>query len=868
MTFLRQLPLRGYRLGVLALIAWLVHWQIGWLESRRPSPFSLETARRHFPGATAIRLTDPVRGLNTVFNAAREPLGALLATSPETDDIVGYSGPNNLLVALNPDGAVKTVELLRSGDTPEHVEKVLRDPDFLHSFIGWRPSEDAPPKVEGVAGATLTSFAMAESLQRRLAGAASSLRFPEPVTVAEVAALITNTVRLEADGRRLRALDLQGHPIGYAVRTSPEADNVAGYRGPTELLVALSPDGRTVTALKIRRSYDTASYIDRILEDESYLNSFVGRTVDALATLDFRAEKIEGVSGATETSFAIAEGLKRRFQNIDNSSPKTAAAAMRRRDWALMGVIAGGLIMAFTSLRGHRWMRLTWQAVLIGYVGLASGDLLSLALFGSWATHGITLQAAPGLVFLAAAAFFVPWASRRQLYCHQLCPHGAAQQWMGALGHRLLKLRRAGGAAAKAPAAQWIRWLERLPVLLLAVALVALVLGIPLRLSALEPFDAWVWKAAGWMSIAIALAGLGAAFFVPQAYCRFGCPTGALLRFVRSSGSADRWGSRDWAALGFLGLALAGIGATRQREDRIPTAEPVAFHGPTMGTTWTVKLRGTVPDHAALKRVIADTFEAAEKLTSHWRTNTPVALFNRSTSTNAAAVAPELIQLIRWSEEISRQSDGAFDITVGPLVRLWGFGPAPRRTQPPAEAEINAIADRIGWRKIQTDAAGLRKLHPQTELDLSAIVPGWAVDRVAAALRERGFRDFLIESGGELRASGSWPIAIEHPRRPHLLRDQSIGTSGSYRQTWRSGDRDYSHLLDPRTHRPITHSTVSVSVLHADCAQADAWAAALNVLGVEKGLPLAEKMGLAAQFVVSESGKRSRVVQSSAWPLR
>ena len=853
---------------MLALIAWLVHWQIGWLESRRPSPFSLETARRHFPGATAIRLTDPVRGLNTVFNAAREQLGTLLATSPETDDIVGYSGPNNLLVALNPDGAVKAVELLRSGDTPEHVEKVLRDPDFLHSFIGWRPSEDAPPKVEGVAGATLTSFAMAESLQRRLAGAASSLRFPEPVTVAEVAVLITNTVRIEADGRRLRALDLQGRPIGYAVRTSPEADNVAGYRGPTELLVALSPDGRTVTALKIRRSYDTASYIDRILEDESYLNSFVGRTVDALATLDFRAEKIEGVSGATETSFAIAEGLKRRFQNNDTTSAKPAAAEMRRRDWALMGVIAGSLIMAFTSLRGHRWMRLTWQTVLIGYVGLASGDLLSLALFGSWATHGITLQAAPGLVFLAAAAFFVPWASRRQLYCHQLCPHGAAQQWMGALGHRLLKLRRAGGAAAKAPAAQWTRWLERLPVLLLAVALVALVFGVPLRLSALEPFDAWVWRAAGWTSIAIALAGLGAAFFVPQAYCRFGCPTGALLRFVRSSGSADRWGSRDWAALGFLGLALAGIGATRQREDRIPTAEPVAFHGPTMGTTWTVKLRGTVPDHAALKRVIADTFEAAEKLTSHWRTNTPVALFNWSTSTNAVAVTPELIQLIRWSEEISRQSDGAFDITVGPLVRVWGFGPAPHRTQPPSEAEINAIADRIGWRKIQTEAAGLRKLHPQTELDLSAIVPGWAIDRVAAALRERGFRDFLIESGGELRASGSWPIAIEHPRRPHLLRDQSIGTSGSYRQTWRSGDRDYSHLLDPRTLRPITHSTVSVSVLHADCAQADAWAAALNVLGVEKGLPLVEKLGLAAQFVVSESGKRSRVVQSSAWPVR
>ena len=461
MTAIRQILLRSYRLGVLALIAWLVHWQIGWLESRRPSPFSLEAARRHFPGATTIRLTDPVRGLNTVFNAAREPLGTLLATSPETDDIVGYSGPNNLLVALNPDGAVRAVELLRSGDTPEHVEKVLRDPDFLHAFIGWRPTEDAAPKVEAVAGATLTSFAVAESLQRRLSGAATSLRFPEPVTLAEVATLITNTTRLEPDGRRLRAFDSQGRLLGLAVRTSPEADNVAGYRGPTELLVALSPDGRTVAGLKIRRSYDTASYVDQIREDESYLNSFVGRTTDALATLDFRAARIEGVSGATETSFAIAEGLKRRFRATESEPSKAGSAWMRKRDWALVGVIAGSLLMAFTSLRGNRWMRVAWQAVLIGYVGLASGDILSLALFGSWLNHGVTLHAAPGLVFLAAAAVFVPWASRRQIYCHQLCPHGAAQQWMGALGQRVLRRGRDSKPAKQSGPSKWTHWFER-----------------------------------------------------------------------------------------------------------------------------------------------------------------------------------------------------------------------------------------------------------------------------------------------------------------------------------------------------------------------------------------------------------------------
>lgn len=864
----RQHLLRGYRLAVLALIAWLVHWQVGWLESRRPSPFSVDVARRRFPEAATVRLTDSLRGINTVFNQADEPLGTLLRTSPETDGIVGYSGPNDLLIALDRNGAVKGIELLRSGDTPEHVEKVLSEPAFLRSFLGWRPDKDAPPKVAAVAGATLTSFAVTESLQRRLAGASSSLRFPEPVTLAEVAALITNTARIEPDGRRLKAFNANGDLLGHAVRTSPEADNVSGYRGPTELLVALSPDGTKITGLKIRRSYDTPSYVDQIRDDDFYLRSFIGRTVEATATLDFRAAKIEGVSGATETSFAIAEGLKRRMQNEKAPANTSTQPLFEPRDWALVAVIAGGFLMAFTSLRGNRWLRWAWQAVLIGYVGLAAGDLLSLALFGGWIAHGIALTAAPGMVFLGATALFVPWAGRRQIYCHQLCPHGAAQQWIGSFGHRILsRWKLEPDASASPTGSRLARRLEALPAALLGIALLTLIVGLPLNLSALEPFDAWVWKAAGWISIGIAIAGLVAAFFVPQAYCRFGCPTGAVLRFIRSSGSADHWSIRDWTALAFLGLTLLGIASTRLRSNPASSTEPLAFHGRTMGTTWTVKVRGSVSDAAALQRVIAAEFEAVEQLASHWRTNTPVARFNSSRSTNASPVAKDLLQLIHWSDDISRKSAGAYDITVGPLVKLWGFGPAPRRTSPPTEAEIQAVAPAIGWQRLRVADGKLSKLHPQTELDLSAMVPGWAIDRVAAQLRQRGVTEFLIESGGELRASGSWEIAIEHPTRRITLIDRSIGTSGNYRQKWQADGREFSHLLDPRTLRPITHSTVSVSVLLDDCAKADAWAAALNVMGAEKGLPLAEQLGLAAQFVIAEPSGSLRVVQSTGWPI-
>ena len=134
--------------------------------------------------------------------------------------------------------------------------------------------------------------------------------------------------------------------------------------------------------------------------------------------------------------------------------------------------------------------------------------------------------------------------------------------------------------------------------------------------------------------------------------------------------------------------------------------------------------------------------------------------------------------------------------------------------------------------------------------------------------RFHGYTNFLVEAGGELRARGSWTIGIEHPTRSCTLANESIGTSGTYRRNFQFAGRQYSHLIDPRTGRPVTHHTVSVSVIHADCADADAWGAALNVMGVETGLPLAERLHLAAQFVVERSDGKLDVQSSAAWKAR
>jgi thiamine biosynthesis lipoprotein ApbE/Na+-translocating ferredoxin:NAD+ oxidoreductase RnfG subunit len=850
--------LRFYRAGVLLVTVAVVHQQSRWLEVQRAPSISIRLARKFFPAANRLLLRDADRGLYFVTDARNDTIGCLLTTSPQTDNIIGYSGPNNLLIALDSRGAIAGVELLHSGDTKEHMEKVKSDPNFLRSFVGWKPGATSLPKIEGVSGATLTSSAIVEGVQQRLAGAAPSLRFPNPVTLSEARNLFTNAARLMPDQSRLRVLDASGRLLGFAVRTSPQADNVSGYRGPTECLVALAPDGRTVMGLRLRKSYDTDAYVDQIRRAEPFLKTFIGRSIEELASLEIPArDKVEGIAGATQTARAVVEGVRGRFDAELKARAQVTRWRPKPRDWALAGVVLGGLLMSFTSLRGRRWVRVGWQLLVVGYVGLVNHDLLSLALLGGWATSSVAVNAAPGLVMLAVAALVVPWTSRRQLYCHQLCPHGAAQQLLGMVFRRRWTLP-----------SNLAHTLESVPAILLAFGLMTLLVGWQFNLAGLEPFDAWVWRTAGAATLFIAMVGLVASLFIPQAYCRFGCPTGALLNFVRAAGSADRWGRRDWTALGFLAAAFVAVATVRAWPRAEPSPEPLTLTGRTMGTTWSVKIRDEVADPAIINKAIVDEFEWAENMTSHWRTNTDLSEFNRTATTNAMPVPWPVLTLSRWAAEISRQTGGAYDITVGPLVNLWGFGPAPRRTEPPTDAEINAALPAIGWQKLEILDGMLRKQHPALEIDLSSIAVGWAIDQVAQNLERRGYTNFLVEAGGELRAHGRWTIAIEHPTRTCTLTNESIGTSGTYRRNFKSGNREYSHLIDPHTGRPITHHTVTVSVRADDCARADAWGAALNVLGVETGLPLAERLNLAAQFVTEKPDGKLEVKESTAWKNR
>ncbi|MCP4203223.1 MAG: FAD:protein FMN transferase [bacterium] len=217
--------------------------------------------------------------------------------------------------------------------------------------------------------------------------------------------------------------------------------------------------------------------------------------------------------------------------------------------------------------------------------------------------------------------------------------------------------------------------------------------------------------------------------------------------------------------------------------------------------------------------------------------------------------------------EASEVSGGAFDVTVGPLVEAWGFGPGGRRSRQPSEEELRELLGATGYRGLELDASAqtIRKKLPEIYCDLSGVAKGYGVDRVAAALDRLRADRYMIEVGGEIRTRGrnlegrAWQLAIESPtaaravHRVVSLSGAALATSGDYRNHHDLEGSRVSHTIDPRVGRPVEHSLASVSVVHSQCALADAFATALMVLGPDQGWRLAVRENLATLFLIRDS---------------
>jgi len=550
MRRLKPVLLRVYRAGVLVVILWLVHEQHQWFKAQSGPALTVARVTSFFPGATSLGPVNPGTGVQAVLDAAGQKLGQVTQTAPLSDKIIGYAGPTNTLIALDLQARVTGIRVLHSDDTADHLAEVIKTRSFFNSFKGLKLGDtQAEVKVDAVSGATLTSTAIAEGVRRRLGQQGSSLRFPEEITLMEVQAVVPGAASLQPLSKQagvFKVLDAQGTTLARVTRTSPVSDAIVGYKGPSDTLMVLDAKGEKLTSIRVRKSFDTKDYVASMTGDSYFMSLFNGMPVGKLGTLDFKEAKVEGVSGATQTSWSMAEGLKRRAKMLaDQQASKghwLAALSLKAGDWLLLGVLGLSLLMTFAPLRGQRWARWLHHALLIGYAGLFSGAMLSQGLLVGWTRHGVPWQSAPVLVLLAALALALPLFTRRQFYCHHYCPHGALQQ---VLAHRVKWQLRIPATLS--------RLLEKLPWLLLVLVLSSVMLGWEINLNALEPFDAWLIRIAGWGTITVAVVGLAASLFVPMAYCRYGCPTGALLKFIRYAGHGDSFGRRDLLA---LGLAL------------------------------------------------------------------------------------------------------------------------------------------------------------------------------------------------------------------------------------------------------------------------------------------------------------------------
>ena len=549
---LRPHLLHAYRWAVFVLIIGLIHrqhqWYLAQQQGRQQATVAVEQLQRFYPAAVSLAEFRPEQGGQTVADADGKPLGYVVRTSPVSDSIVGYSGPTNMLIAFDGENRILGIDVISTRDTPEHLEAVRTDELFMTAWNGLTWDQAARRQdLQGVSGATLTSQAIARGIVKRLGGTPHSSRFPEPLTVEQVRPFFPAAVDLAARPDKPGMLNVtaaDGQTLGAVFRTTPDADDLIGFQGPTDTRVALDRDDR-VLGFAVHRSYDNDEYVDYIRDDRYFLELFNGQTLDELAAMN--ASRVEGVSGATMTSRVMAQGIAAAAQRLVTYEPPPPRPwiVVKPRDVGTALVVAFATLLAFTSLRSKRTVRVGFQLVLIVYLGLINGDLISQVLIVGWAQSGVPWRAAPGLALLVAAAFLLPFATRRQLYCHHVCPHGAAQQL----------LKNVVPYQWKPPV--WLtRGLSALPWFLLLVVLVVAMRHLPLNLAAIEPFDAYVFRVAGWASIAVALIGLAVSLVVPMAYCRFGCPTGAVLNFLRLQGQGDRFRLRD--ALALVLLVAAG----------------------------------------------------------------------------------------------------------------------------------------------------------------------------------------------------------------------------------------------------------------------------------------------------------------------
>ncbi|CAI1726767.1 Thiamine biosynthesis lipoprotein ApbE precursor [Serratia quinivorans] len=295
--------------------------------------------------------------------------------------------------------------------------------------------------------------------------------------------------------------------------------------------------------------------------------------------------------------------------------------------------------------------------------------------------------------------------------------------------------------------------------------------------------------------------------------------------------------------------------------------EQVNLDGKTMGTSYSIRYvtGDDTPSATKMQAEIDKRLELVNDQMSTYRPGSELSRFNASRAVDkpfpvSAATTEVVLEALR----INRVTDGALDVTVGPLVNLWGFGPEGRPDKVPSAAELERRRAWTGIDKLSVQGNALVKSIPELYVDLSSIAKGYGVDVIAQYLQSQQVKNYMVDIGGEVRTRGHngekkpWRIAIERPtagmeQKAQLViqpGEMSIATSGDYRNYFEQDGVRYSHTIDPVTGKPIHHHLVSVTVLSPTCMAADGLSTGLNVLGPERGMALANLMGIPVFMIV------------------
>lgn len=532
----RRLAVGGFRLALVAA-AFLALSTAGPDETATDRRALLAGARGEIPGV--VELGDERDGFHELLDADGIVRGWVTSTFPHAADIHGYNGPSELLVVLDPAGKVRAVDLIDSADTSGHVAKVRDDPEFWAQWSGREEAELGElgtPRI--VSGATLTSEAMARGVAARFGATGMDEWFNRPVSPETVARWFPDADRVEpgptAGVSRVLA---QGKTRGLVLRSSRMGVGARGFNGVSDVIIAL--DGDTVLGVALWDSRDNQPYVDYVREELRFADGFADRSIEDILA----AREGDGlvVSGASVTAGAVRATTREMLRRYRDAAAGKSGSGPPWATLAATAWIAAGVALGLGGRGSGKRSRLGFAAVSV-VSGLTLGWLVGQDQLIGWARNGVELSRGIPLLLLTAVALLVPALTGKNVYCSRLCPHGAAQTLAGRA------VRRRFGLPAR-----WHRALQRVPWLTL-IAIWALALiggGLPFAMA--EPFE--VWSAGFYAAVPAAIFTLGllAAFFLPQAYCHYGCPTGALLKFLtHSPGNFTR---RDALAAGLVAAA-------------------------------------------------------------------------------------------------------------------------------------------------------------------------------------------------------------------------------------------------------------------------------------------------------------------------